>query len=98
LERYQRLGSISNGGKGRVTTPVPTKVGDALILLTRGPATNFAEGVVTRKGQVKFNLWDHVAHSITVVLAIEAAKALLRPRGRIYLVDIDSDDWSELPG
>jgi len=75
----------------------PTDIGDVLILLPREPVTTFAVGAVVREGQADFHQADEVAHVATIILAVQAATVLLRPTGRIYLMDLDAGEWSELP-
>jgi hypothetical protein len=83
--------------QGFVTTRPPSQIGDVIIRLTRDSRTSFDVGVVSRRGQADFRPSDDVAQLTTIVLAVQAAKALARPQGRIYLIDIDTHDWSELP-
>jgi hypothetical protein len=80
-----------------MATSPQTRIGDALILLTRESYTIFAVGVVSRSGQLDFSQSEDVAHVTTIILAVQAAKALVHPQGRIYLLDIDTQEWSELP-
>jgi hypothetical protein len=82
---------------GGVTNRLPTVSGDVLILVSRETSAMFTVGSVSRMGQFEFGHSDDVAQLTTIVLAAAAAKALVRPQGRIYLVDIDAEAWSELP-
>jgi hypothetical protein len=74
-----------------------TLPGDVLILQTEKGLRIHAIGRVTRKGQEDF----HRAHPPPVYVvdhdeAIGVARALVAPGQRIYLVKVDSDQWSEV--
>jgi len=74
----------------------PTQPGDALILRTSKSYTIYAVGPVSRKGQQDFKGEEHVGHVSTRDAAVSAAAALVAPLGQIYLLDIDTGDWSEI--
>jgi hypothetical protein len=74
----------------------PTKIGDVLVLRTRQSYTIYAVGAVARLGQQDFKEQAGVMHVPTHKEAVQAAKSLLGPEGRIYLLDIDTAEWSEI--
>ena len=74
----------------------PTQPGDVLILRTSKSYTIYAVGSVEKKGQRDFTGQEHVQALRTRAAATTAAKALVAPRGRIHLLDIDTGDWSEI--
>jgi len=75
----------------------PTKIGDVLILRTSKSYTVYAVGSVAAVGQHDFSHSERVRHVDTHVEALTTAKALVVPSGRIYLLDIDTAEWSEIP-
>jgi hypothetical protein len=75
---------------------IPTKPGDVLILQTKVSYTIYAVGSVALKGQQDFHRRMNVRHVRTRSVAIAAAKAMVIPTGRIYFLDIDTGEWSEI--
>ena len=76
--------------------PIPTKPGDVLILRTKVSFTIYAVGSVTLDGQDDFHRDNKIHHVRSHSAAVMTAKALLTPTGRMYLLDIDTDEWSEI--
>ena len=74
----------------------PTEIGDVLILRTSLSYTVYAVGSVATTGQHDFSHSQQVRHVTTHAEAIKIAKAILAPRGRIYLLDIDTSEWSQI--
>jgi len=74
----------------------PTEIGDVLILRTSLSYTAYAVGPVVTAGQQDFSRSQQVRHIATHDEAVAAAKALVAPGGRIYLLDIDTAEWSEI--
>jgi hypothetical protein len=79
-----------------VTNRRPTEIGDVLILRTTQTYTVYAAGSVSEKGQNNFGHQQVVHHVESHDEAVKTAKALVAPKGRIYLLDIDTADWSEI--
>jgi hypothetical protein len=73
-----------------------TEVGDVLILRTSRSYTVYAVGAVSVSGQRDFNGSRTVTHTPDRAGAVRMAKSLLVPSGRIHLLDIDTEDWSEI--
>jgi hypothetical protein len=74
----------------------PTEIGDVLILRTSQSYTVYAVGAVATAGQHDFSHSELVVHVPTHAEAVDIARALVAPAGRIYLLDIDSGEWSEI--
>ena len=74
----------------------PTEIGDVLILQASQSYHVYAVGAVSRAGQGDFSNSQNVRHVRTLVEALQAAKALVAEKGRIYLLDIDTAEWSEI--
>lgn len=76
---------------------IPTMPGDVLVLETTVGLRIHAVGAVTTKGQQDF----HRAQPSPLYIAnhdeaLAVAQTLAARRGRIFLVKIDSNTWSEL--
>ena len=74
----------------------PTEIGDVLILRTSVSYTVYAVGSVATAGQHDFSHSEPVRHVSTHAEAVTTAKALVAPGGRIYLLDIDTAEWSQI--
>jgi hypothetical protein len=77
--------------------PIPTKRGDILILETKD--TNFhihAVGPVANDGEQDFFTGMNVKYLPDRALAVEAAKAMVSPGGRIFLRNLESGEWAEI--
>ena len=81
---------------GSVAKLRPTEVGDVLILGTRQSYTVYAVGSVATARQNDFSHSELVVHVPTHAEAVDIARALVVPGGRIYLSDIDTGEWSEI--
>ena len=79
-----------------MSTPIPTRVGDILILRTRRSFTVYAVGAVSQEGQQDFGSHPFPAHVADDAVAVAMAKSLGTPGGRIFLSDIDTGEWSEI--
>jgi hypothetical protein len=80
-----------------VATNIPTQVGDVLILETVMGVKVFAVGPVIEGGQQHFHGKPDVRYLKGREAAVAAAKTLLQPGGRIYLLKLDSGTWAEIP-
>ena len=74
----------------------PTEIGDVLILRTSLSYTVYAVGSVATAGQHDFAHSQQVRHVTTHAEAVKTAKAIVAPHGRIYLLDIDTAEWSQI--
>jgi hypothetical protein len=75
---------------------IPTQVGDVLILQTKQSYTIYAVGRVSKNGQQDFGSGKDVKYKNDYGAAVAEAKALLVGGRRMFLRNIDADDWSEL--
>jgi hypothetical protein len=76
---------------------IPTQRGDVLILQTATSFTVYAIGTVFEDGQQEFyRQAQHVKHVSDRAVAVAGAKALVAPGRRIFLRNIDTDEWSEI--
>ena len=73
-----------------------TEIGDVLILQTRQSYTVYAVGSVVTSGQHDFGHSEPVRYVSTQAEAVTSAKALVASGGRIYLLNIDTAEWSEI--
>ena len=74
----------------------PTEIGDVLILRTSASYTVYAVGSVVTAGQHDFSHSEQVRHVNTHAAAVNVAKAIVAPGARIYLLDIDTEEWSQI--
>jgi hypothetical protein len=76
---------------------IPTQLGDVLILQTERGVKIHAVGRITKNGQQDFH---HVEPTPLYIVdhdeAVAVARTLVAPGRRIFLVKIDSDEWSEV--
>ncbi len=77
---------------------IPTQPGDVLILSTDQSFTVYAVGLVTKDGQQEFDTHMSVKYDRARRAAVADAKALVVPGRRIYVRNIDTGAWSEIPG
>ena len=75
---------------------LPTQAGDVLILRTERSFRVYAVAVVTQDGQQEFNTEMPVEYVDTSATALARAKVLVRPGGRVFLRNIDTNEWSEI--
>ena len=75
---------------------IPTEVGDVLILRTEQTFSIHAIEVVTKTGQQDFRGQVHVKYVRNDEEALTEARAMWVPGRRIFLLDIDSGDWSQI--
>ena len=76
---------------------IPTEIGDVLILRTEESFSIHAVGLVTENGQQGFRGHaKHVKHVSGRAEALAEARSLLAPGRRIYLLDMDTGEWSEV--
>ena len=74
----------------------PTRIGDVLILWTAESFTAYAVGQVFTDGQYDFGFHTHAKVERDSAAAVALAKTILVPGRRIFIRNIDSDDWSEV--
>ncbi len=77
---------------------IPTQVGDVLILRTDQSRKSFIYGVgrVSNDGQQDFHGGANVKYVRDRAAAVAEAKALVQPRRRIFLWNLDTGKWSEV--
>ena len=75
---------------------IPTQVGDVLILRTEATFAIHAVGIVSTLGQQAFRGQADVKYVSGHAAALAEAKAILAPGRRIFLLDIDFGDWSDV--
>jgi hypothetical protein len=76
--------------------PIPTHLGDVLILGTTQSYAVHAVGRVSKDGQQDFSSEANVEYEVDYTAAVAQAKALVVPGGRIFFRDIDTSDWNEI--
>jgi hypothetical protein len=81
--------------------PIPIHLGDVLILRTTRSYTIFAVGRVSKDGQQDSSTPANVkeptvSYESDYAAAVVRAKALVDSRGRIFMLDIDTAEWSEI--
>jgi hypothetical protein len=75
---------------------IPTEVGDVLILRTEQTFSIHAIEVVTKAGQQDCRGQVHVTYVRNDEEALTEARAMCVPGRRIFILDIDSGDWSQI--
>jgi hypothetical protein len=75
---------------------IPTQVGDVLILRTEQTFAIHAVGRVSKDGQQEFRGQTDVKYMGDLAAALAEARDLLVPGRRIFLLDMDSGEWSEI--
>jgi len=80
-----------------MSEPMPTIPGDVLIVETTRTYTIYAIGRVSQHGQKDFSNDMNVKHETDHTAAVAEAKALGVQNGRIFLLNIDTDEWSQIP-
>ena len=76
--------------------PMPTHVGDISILSTARSFTIYVVGRVSQDGQQGFDTQAKTTHLPDEAAARAQAKAIVKPRQKIFLRDIDTGKWSEI--
>ena len=76
---------------------IPTKPGDILILQTTHSYTVYAIGRISKEGQQDFANATAVTYEKEHTAAVAQAKALAGEDGRIFLQNIDTDEWCLIP-
>jgi hypothetical protein len=77
---------------------IPTRVGDVLILHTELTFTIYVIGRVTADGQQDFHGrdGDDLKQERSPVTALAAAHRLRTPGHRVFLLHLDTGEWSEI--
>ena len=75
---------------------MPTRVGDVLILSTARSFIIYAVGPVSSDGQQGFESARDVKYLTTEAEARAEARALVKPKHRIFLRDIDTGKWEDI--
>ena len=79
-----------------MATWMPTQPGDVLILKTSRSFDTHAVGAVFKNGQQDFRGLVKVRLAAHLAEAFSMASALVVSGGRIFLCDIDTDEWSDI--
>ena len=82
--------------KNQLPESIPTHAGDVLILRTSQSFAIYGVGRVSQDGQQDFQGAVNVKHVSDRAAAVVKAKALVMPGRRIFVLDIDTDNWSEI--
>jgi hypothetical protein len=75
---------------------LPTQVGDVLILRTERSFKIHAVGRISKDGQQDLKGQENVEYVTGRATAVAKAKALVAPGRRIFLQNIDTENWSEI--
>jgi hypothetical protein len=75
---------------------IPTEVGDVIILVTSQSFTTHAVGRVSKDGQQDVHSQAKVKHVRDRDTAVAAAKALVASGRRIFYLNLDTGEWSEV--
>ena len=76
--------------------PIPTHVGDVLILRTTQSYSVHAVGRVSKDGQQDFGNEAHVKYETDYAAAVTRATALVVPGRKIFFWNIDTGAWHEI--
>jgi hypothetical protein len=80
-----------------VATKIPTVRGDVLILQTERGTKIHAVGRVTTAAQEDFHKSEPAPiYVVDHAEAVAVARTLVAPGRRVFLVRLDSDEWSEI--
>ena len=71
-----------------------TRIGDVLILSTAHSFTLHIAGRITTDEQQDFHMQTGVEHVVERAAAIAMARRMVAPEGRVFLRNIDSNEWS----
>jgi hypothetical protein len=96
LLRTTSTKTAEHQNEGVSVAKLPTQVGDVLILRTTHTFTVHAVGSVSHAGQQDFHHEQQTQYFPGVEAALDAAKTLVAPGGRVYLLDLDKTEWSEI--
>jgi hypothetical protein len=75
---------------------IPTQVGDVLIVGTSRSFATHAVGQVFKDGQQHFHNQANVKHLSNRAAAVAEAKALVAPGRRMFYLNLDTGEWSEI--
>jgi hypothetical protein len=75
---------------------IPTRLGDVLILRTEQSFSIYAVGPVYKYGQQDFRGQTNMKYVNGPQAAIAEAKSIVIPGRRIFVLNIDTADWSEI--
>jgi hypothetical protein len=81
----------------RASGPIPTQRGDVLILRTAKAFTINAVGQVESDGQQDFHGQTNTKYIHDRREAEMFASALAKPSGRVFVRNIDTAEWFEIP-
>jgi hypothetical protein len=78
---------------------MPSTIGDVLILLTRRTFTAYTVGLISEDDQQDFmRHQSNISHPNDMAGALSAARSILVAGQRIFLRNMDTNEWSEISG
>lgn len=80
----------------RTLSSAPTDVGDVLIIQTTATFTNFAVGRVCSPGQQNFHGGAPITHLQGFGEALRYARSITEPAQKLFLMNLDNGEWSEI--
>ncbi len=80
-----------------MATRIPTEIGDVLILRTTQSYMVHAVGLVSERGQQDFGHDTKTTHMSDYGAAVAHATALVGSGRRIFVRNLDTGEWSEIP-
>jgi hypothetical protein len=80
-----------------LTGRVPTRIGDVLILTSPGGGGLYALGGISVDGQQDLHYLGGLQYVKGRQVAESEARLLVIPNGDIYLRDIHTGEWDEIP-
>jgi hypothetical protein len=77
---------------------IPTERGDVLVLVTALKPASYAIATVSVDGQQDFGAGYNLLNLPHLAEALKQARALLLPGRRIYVLTVDTGEWTVIAG
>jgi hypothetical protein len=78
---------------------MPSTIGDVLILVTRRTFTAYTVGLISEDYQQDFmRHQSNISHPNDIAGALSTARSILVDGRRIFLRNMDTNEWSQIPG
>jgi len=78
---------------------MPSTIGDVLILETHQTFTLYAVGLIAEDGQQDFgDGHTNISHVTDITSAVAAARSMLVAGHRIFRRNMDTGEWTRIPG
>ena len=77
---------------------MPTARGDVLVLVTAVEPASYAIATVSVDGQQDFGAGYNLLNLPHLAQALQQARALVLPGCRIYVLTVDTGEWTVVPG